>query len=73
MASALRGMTSVTSAETAEKRFGQALTAAPIQWLSDNDTAYTAEQTCAFAQSIDPLPLTTPVCSLRSNGMVNAS
>lgn len=36
--------------EAVERRFGQALPAAPIQWLSDNGSAYTAEHTRAFAE-----------------------
>lgn len=39
------------------------LLASPVQWLSDNCSAYTAEQTCAFARQICLLPLITPVCS----------
>ena len=34
--------------EAVEHRFGQELPATPIQWLSDNGSAYTAEQTRAF-------------------------
>lgn len=49
-----------------EQRFGGELPASPVQWLSD----YTAEQTRAFARQIGLQPLTTPVCSPQSNGMV---
>ncbi|GAB3465411.1 hypothetical protein GCM10027398_10650 [Azotobacter salinestris] len=58
--------------EAVERRFGQTLPPAPIQWLSDNGSAYTAEQTRAFAREIGLLPLTTPVCSPQSNGMAES-
>lgn len=58
--------------EAVEKRFGQTLPITPIQWLSDNGSAYTADQTRAFARQIGLLPLTTPVCSPQSNGMAES-
>ena len=58
--------------EAVERRFGQELPATPIQWLSDNGSAYTAEQTRAFAREIGLQPLTTPVCSPQSNGMAES-
>jgi len=58
--------------EAVERRFGQTLPPGPIQWLSDNGSAYTAEQTRAFAREIGLLPLTTPVCSPQSNGMAES-
>jgi len=58
--------------EAVEKRFGTALPATPIQWLSDNGSAYTAEQTRNFARGIGLIPLTTPVCSPQSNGMAES-
>lgn len=36
--------------EAIERRFGDALPASPVQWLRDNGSAYTAEQTRAFAR-----------------------
>jgi len=54
--------------EAIEHRFGGELPASPVQWLSDNGSAYTAEQTRAFARQIGLLPLTTPVRSPQSNG-----
>ncbi|AZC51725.1 Mobile element protein [Pseudomonas chlororaphis subsp. piscium] len=36
--------------EAIEHRFGSELPASPVQWLSDNGSAYTAEQTCTFVQ-----------------------
>lgn len=58
--------------EAVEKRFGQQLPATPVQWLSDNGSAYTAEQTRHFARQIGLQPLTTPVCSPQSNGMAES-
>lgn len=58
--------------DAVEKRFGQELPATPIQWLSDNGSAYTAEQTRSFARQIGLVPLTTPVCSPQSNGMAES-
>lgn len=58
--------------EAIEQRFGSELPASPVQWLSDNGSAYTAEQTRAFARQIGLLPLTTPVCSPQSNGMAES-
>lgn len=58
--------------EAVEQRFGSELPASPVQWLSDNGSAYTAEQTRAFARQIGLLPLTTPVCSPQSNGMAES-
>lgn len=58
--------------EAVEKRFRQTLPIAPIQWLSDNGSAYTAEQTRTFVRQIGLLPLTTLVCSPQSNGMAES-
>ncbi|HBP0049869.1 TPA: IS3 family transposase [Pseudomonas aeruginosa] len=58
--------------EAIEQRFGGELPTSPVQWLSDNGSAYTAEQTRAFARQIGLLPLTTPVCSPQSNGMAES-
>ena len=58
--------------EAIEQRFGGERPASPVQWLSDNGSAYTAEQTRAFARQIGLLPLTTPVCSPQSNGMAES-
>ncbi|PNF76404.1 IS3 family transposase [Stutzerimonas degradans] len=58
--------------EAVERRFGQELPPTPIQWLSDNGSAYTAEQTRTFAREIGLQPLTTPVCSPQSNGMAES-
>jgi len=58
--------------EAVEQRFGSELPASPVQWLSDDSSAYTAEQTRTFARQIGLLPLTTPVCSPQSNGMAES-
>lgn len=58
--------------EAVERRFGQQLSNTPTQWLSDNGSAYTAEDTRSFARQIGLIPLTTPVCSPQSNGMAES-
>ena len=58
--------------ESVEKRFGNKLPATPVQWLSDNGSAYTAEQTRLFARQIGLQPVTTPVRSPQSNGMAES-
>ncbi|MGO3565264.1 MAG: IS3 family transposase [Pseudomonas helleri] len=58
--------------ESVEKRFGDQLPAMPVQWLSDNGSAYTAEQTRLFARQIGLQPVTTPVRSPQSNGMAES-
>ncbi len=58
--------------ESVEKRFGDQLPSTPVQWLSDNGSAYIAEQTRIFAQQIGLQPVTTPVRSPQSNGMAES-
>ena len=58
--------------ENVEKRFGDQLPTTPVQWLSDNGSAYTAEQTRLFARQIGLQPVTTPVRSPQSNGMAES-
>lgn len=58
--------------ERVEKRFGDQLLSTPVQWLSDNGSAYIAEQTRHFAQQIGLQPVTTPVRSPQSNGMAES-
>jgi putative transposase len=56
-----------------EQRFGQVKRLpAPIEWLSDNGSCYTATETRKFAKDIGFLPVTTPVESPQSNGMAEA-
>ena len=58
--------------ESVEKRFGDQLPATPVQWLSDNGSAYIAKQTRLFARQIGLQPVTTPVRSPQSNGMAES-
>ncbi|WP_226507262.1 IS3 family transposase [Pseudomonas sp. MWU16-30317] len=55
--------------ESVEKRFGDQLPSTPVQWLSDNSSAYIAEQTRLFVRQIGLQPVTVPVRSPQSNGM----
>ncbi|QLL13450.1 DDE-type integrase/transposase/recombinase [Pseudomonas chlororaphis subsp. aurantiaca] len=43
-----------------------------MQWLSDNGSAYIAEQTRLLARQIGLQPVTTPVRSPQSNGMAES-
>lgn len=58
--------------EATEKRFGTAHTPQPIQWLSDNGSAYRANDTIDFAVGLGLAPCFTPVRSPQSNGMAEA-
>lgn len=52
-----------------EQRFGTMQAARPIEWLTDNGSAYIDHRTRRFARELGLEPLTTPVRSPRSNGM----
>jgi putative transposase len=52
-----------------EKRFGERLPDTPLQWLTDNGSAYTAYETRKFARELNLVPCTTRVSSPQSNGM----
>nr|WP_320750720.1 IS3 family transposase [Enterobacter roggenkampii] len=52
-----------------EKRFGDRLPETPVQWLTDNGSAYTAHETRRFARELNLEPCTTAVSSPQSNGM----
>ncbi|CAM2197956.1 transposase [Paraburkholderia kururiensis] len=52
-----------------EQRFGTMQAAQPIEWLTDNGSAYIDHRTRRFAQELGLQPLTTPVCWPQSNGM----
>ncbi|KFC84363.1 transposase [Hafnia alvei ATCC 13337] len=52
-----------------EKRFGDRLPDRPVQWLTDNGSAYTAHETQRFARELNLEPCTTAVSSPQSNGM----
>jgi putative transposase len=59
--------------ESIERRFGLVnKLPTPIEWLSDNGSPYTADQTKAFAREIGFIPRTTPIESPQSNGMAEA-
>ena len=45
---------------------------APIQWLSDNGSIYTALDTLCTAERLNLVPITTPAQSPESNGMSEA-
>ncbi|EDW4373885.1 IS3 family transposase [Salmonella enterica subsp. diarizonae] len=52
-----------------EKRFGTTLPEKPVQWLTDNGSAYTAHDTRKFAIDLNLDACTTAVSSPQSNGM----
>lgn len=52
-----------------EKRFGNGLPDKPVQWLTDNGSAYRAHETRQFARELNLEPCTTAVSSPQSNGM----
>ena len=58
--------------KSVEPRFKDQLPSSPVQWLSDNGSAYIAEQTLLFALQIGLQPVTTPVRSPQSNGMAES-
>jgi putative transposase len=59
--------------ESVEQRFGQVERLPhPIEWLTDNGSCYTAEETVAFAKDMGFVVCTTPVKSPQSNGMAEA-
>lgn len=53
-------------------RFGTTQAAQPIEWLSDNGSAYIDHRTRSFARELGLEPLTTPVRSPPSNGMAES-
>jgi putative transposase len=59
--------------QSVERRFGLVdRLPAPIEWLSDNGSPYTAHKTRTFAGEIGLVPRTTPIESPQSNGMAEA-
>jgi transposase InsO family protein len=44
----------------------------PVEWLSDNGSAYTAHETISFARLMGLIPCTTPYYSPESNGMAES-
>ena len=53
-------------------RFGNEQPESPVQFLSDNESIYTALETVIEAESVGLTPITTPVASPESNGMSEA-
>ena len=58
--------------EAVEKRFNLLRAPDPIEWLSDNGSAYTAAETRRFAGQLNLIPCFTPVASPESNGISEA-
>ncbi len=58
--------------EAVEWRFGQAKTPHPVEWLSDNGSAYIARETAQIALALGLRLAFTPVRSPESNGMAEA-
>lgn len=55
-----------------EKSFGQFLPSEPVEWLTDNGSAYIVHETQAFAQMLVLVPCMTTVRSLESNGIAES-
>ncbi len=55
-----------------EKRFGQHLPSEPVEWLTDNGSAYRAHETRAFARMLGLEPCTTAVRSPESNDIAES-
>ena len=67
------GMVRDLMASSMEYRFGKADSLPhPIEWLSDNGSAYTANETISFARLMGFKPCTTPYYSPESNGMAES-
>ena len=58
--------------EAVEARFDDLRAPAPIEWLSDNGSPYTATETRRFAAQLNLIPCFTPVASPESNGISEA-
>jgi len=58
--------------EAVESRFADAEPTQPIEWLTDNGSAYIARDTRSFAREVGLEPLTTAIRSPQSNGMAEA-
>jgi putative transposase len=55
-----------------EARFGAEVAPHPIEFLTDNGSAYTARETLEFAPRLNLIPCFTPVRSPQSNGMAES-
>ena len=58
--------------ECVERRFDAVRAPAPVQWLADNGSAYTAGETVDFATALNLVACFTPVRSPESNGVCEA-
>lgn len=55
-----------------ERCFGNSLPASPVEWLTDNGSAYRSHQTRQFARMVRLEPKHTEVRSPESNGMAES-
>ena len=55
-----------------ERRFGQNLPTAPIEWLADNGSAYRADETRRLARMLGLEPRTTAIRSTQSYGVAES-
>ncbi|MFP2144769.1 IS3 family transposase [Escherichia coli] len=55
-----------------ERRFGNALPASPVEWLTDNGSCYRANETRQFARMLGLEPKSTAVRSPESNGIAES-
>ncbi|EJC8751856.1 TPA: IS3 family transposase, partial [Salmonella enterica subsp. diarizonae serovar 48:i:z35] len=55
-----------------ERRFGNSLPPSPVEWLTDNGSAYRSHQTRQFARMVGLEPKHTAVRSPESNGMAES-
>lgn len=58
--------------DAVETRFAAVRAPAPVEWLADNGSCYTAKETRDFATALNLKPCFTPVRSPESNGMSEA-
>lgn len=63
------GMVRDMMLEAVERRFGALQSPAPLEWLTDNGSAYTARETRDFATALNFIACFTPVQSPESNGI----
>lgn len=64
-----RGVVRDMILEAVESRFGALQSPAPLEWLTDNGSAYTAKETRDFATALNLIACFTPVQSPESNGL----
>ena len=55
-----------------ERQFGTLRASAPIEWLTDNGSPYTAKETRDFAAALNLVACFTPVQSPESNGIAES-